>query len=188
MENKDQFPLEPLGIGEKVRPPSKPTPAWSRVEMLLYGGTSWFFLLLASFPFQTALSTWLEHRPGGEMEAWSPIFVWVTIIFSIAGGVGMLVGMFWRPAIRGIFWIAVVALALIGEIVFSEFYRMAWVQHTGSFGAWVGELLFAFWLAVGLFRAIFDALVIRGSYYTPPVTLDRSEQSRTKEKEASHVD
>ena len=80
----------------------------------------------------------------------------------------MLVGMFVRPAIRGVYWVFAVALVLMGQIVFSEFYRHMWLEGSGTFGAYLDQAMFVAWVGIGLFRAIFDALVIRGSHQIPP--------------------
>ena len=144
----------------KNAPTIKP-PEWSRTDMLLYGGTSWFHILIATYLIQAGAIITLN---GGAVATGKMVPLWVPAGNILSGSL-MFVGLFVRPAWRDWRWILITGLALLTQGSYAYHY---W--RVAPFLEALDESTFTLFLAASFFRAVFDTLVrheLRRSIGTP---------------------
>lgn len=134
---------------------------WTRKEMLLHGGTSWFYLVLMYYILQDSWSIVIDS---GEVLFFVPKFwIYIGSILMGLGGFGMALGLFKRPAWRGWLWASIVAVAAAGQILYTYLYYQAYSQNLVSLPELVDNCSFALLVCIGYFRAVFDVLLQRSS-------------------------
>ena len=130
---------------------------WTRKEMLLHGGTSWFYLVLMYYIFQDSWSIIVDSN---ETLFFIPkLWIYLGSILMGTGGIGMAIGLFKRPAWRGWLWAAILAIAASGQILYTYLYYEAHIRGLVSFPELVDNFSFALFICIGYFRAVFDVLL-----------------------------
>lgn len=134
---------------------------WTRKEMLLHGGTSWFYLVLMYYIFQDSWSIILDST---EILSFVPKFlIYIGCFLMASGGICMFVGLFKRPAWRGWSWASILAIAAAGQILYTYLYYEAYTKHLVSLPELVDNCSFALLVCIGYFRAVFDVLLQKSS-------------------------
>jgi hypothetical protein len=128
---------------------------WTRKEMLLHGGTSWFYLVIAYYVLQDAW--WIISDADSLLYYVPKSIIWIASLAMLIGGLGMLFGLFWRPAWRGWKWASFVAIGAAGQILYTYLYYDSWLYHAlVTPPEIIDNLSFSIFICLGYFRAIVD--------------------------------
>ena len=134
--------------------PDLPPPEWSRREMILYGGVSWFYLICIWFTFQGAITSLADLHLDLSAAPIALVFCASTLLFL--GCLGMVLGLFSRPAWRDWRWLVAIGCSFLGQLLYALACLTVWRLGYAGYGVWVDELAFAIWLGLGFARALFD--------------------------------
>ncbi len=147
-------------------PPKHDRPEWTVREMLMFGGTGWFYIILA---YYSLMNVWFVLLDMQDSLCLAPrVLVYLASLLSIIGGIGMSLGLFLRPAWRGWRWVILVGFATAGEFLYASMYWTSWREDIITFPELWDEVSWAIIMGIGFFRANIDLFVWKGRIHRCP--------------------
>ena len=159
-----------MNIKPVIKPPSKSCPEWTRKEMILYGGTSLFYLSLIVWLLDGSFSVWYEFNYGVLKYA-TPFVCKLDLLLLLSCVFGMTLGMLIRPAWRGWRWVIIMSLGLAGQVIYTSLYYDAYkLDGSVAFSDVFDECVFVCMLFFAECRAFWDMFLLHDMKRRPPTT------------------